>query len=94
MESDLSHAITWVSTSNGGPWKFQFILNEIKSLLYSIQVDFSHILCSGNAMSDALAKQGVDHLTHVVFNLQFFFSLRSVYDETRSKTRTHSMGST
>lgn len=69
VESDLSNAITWVSTSNGGPWKFQFILNEIKSLVYLIQVDFSHILHSGNAMTDAFAKQGVDHPTPVVFNL-------------------------
>lgn len=40
-------------------WRFQFILNEIKSLSYSIPVTFSYVSRSPNFMTDALAKQGV-----------------------------------
>ena len=42
-----------------GPWRFQFILNEIKSLSSSIPVTFSYVSRSANFIVDALAKQVV-----------------------------------
>ena len=58
VESDSHDAISWVN-SKKGPWRFQFILNEIKSLPSSIPVTFSYVSQSTNFMADALAKQGV-----------------------------------
>ena len=58
MESDSLNTISWVN-SKKGPWRFQFILNEIKSLSSSIPVTFSYVSRLANFMADALAKQGV-----------------------------------
>lgn len=69
-----SNAIAWVWASNGGPWKFHFILNEFKAFSSPIQVESSHVLHSSNAMACALVKQGVDRLSpFVAFHLEFFF---------------------
>lgn len=52
---------------------FHFILNEIKSLSPSIQLEFIHILRSADAMADALAKQGVDRISpFVVLHMKLF----------------------
>lgn len=52
--------------SKGGPWKFNFFLDEIKTLSSSTQVEFNNILHSTNAM----AKQRVDCVSpFVILNL-------------------------
>ena len=43
-----------------GPWKFQFIFNEIKTWSSSLNVEYHHVIRSGNGMTDALAKLGVE----------------------------------
>ena len=43
-----------------GPWKMQFLLNEINLLVASLQVSFQHVSRSANEMVDCLAKQEVD----------------------------------
>lgn len=58
---------------------FHFILNQIKFLSSSIQVEFSHIFRSANAMADVLAKQGVDRLSpFIVFNVKFSLFVASI----------------
>ena len=57
-ESDFLNDISWVDYRKG-PWRFQFILNEIKSLSSSISVTFSYVSRLANFMANALAKQGV-----------------------------------
>lgn len=41
------------------PWRFQIYSNEIKSILYWIQVKFQHVRWEANSFVDTLAK-GVD----------------------------------
>lgn len=60
MESDLSHAIAWVSNRMMSPWKFYFHLNEIRDLSSSLNVVLCHEVRSSNSMADVLAKQGHD----------------------------------
>ena len=59
MESDLANAITWMKSFRG-PWKMQFLLNEISSLASGMHILFQHVCRSANGMADCLAKQGVD----------------------------------
>lgn len=54
----------WVS--KGGPKKFNFFLDEIKTLSSLTQVEFNNILRSANAMANALAKQRVDCVSSFV----------------------------
>lgn len=77
MERNSSNALSWVSAPNGGPWKFHFILNEIK-LSSLIEVKFTHILHSANATADTLAKQGEDHISPLLFFFIIFAVLRRV----------------
>lgn len=65
MERNSSNALSWVSAPSGGPWKYHFILNEIKTV-FLIEVKFTHILHSANAMADTLAKQGEDRISPFV----------------------------
>lgn len=51
-----------MGSSREGPWKFQFIFNDIKSLSSSIQLTFIHVSGSANIMADDLAKQGVGRI--------------------------------
>lgn len=44
------------------PWKFQFLLNEIKFLVSRLQVEFCHVVRLDNCMEDSLVKQGVDRV--------------------------------
>lgn len=44
----------------GGPWKFNFCFNEIKILLFSVQVEFHHIRRSTNCMAVTLTIQKVE----------------------------------
>ena len=43
-----------------GPWKMQFLLDEIILLVSGLQVSFQHVSRSANEMADRLAKQEVD----------------------------------
>lgn len=43
IESDSSDAISWVSSSSVGPWRFCFHLVEIKFLSSLSQVAFKHL---------------------------------------------------
>ena len=58
VESDSLNAIYLMSCLEKGPWKFQFLFNEIKTWSSSLNVEFHHVLLSGNGMADALAKLG------------------------------------
>lgn len=49
-----------------GPWKLQYILNEIRSLASSLQIRFNHVLSFANDMADSLAKQRIDRGEHFV----------------------------
>ena len=59
VESDLANAISWVKSLKG-PWKMQFLFNEISSLLSDLQVSFQHVSKYADGMADCLAKHGVD----------------------------------
>ena len=54
VERDSARAISWVESLRG-PWKTQFLLNEIRHLISDTQVTF-HINRSTNGMADSLAK--------------------------------------
>lgn len=69
MESDSSNVIVWISTSSESPWRFHFILKEIKFLFSMIQVKLSRVLHSVNAMKDSLAKQGLERPSPFVVSL-------------------------
>ena len=56
VESDSANAISWVKSLRG-PWKMQFLFNEIGYLLSDMQIAFQHIRRSVNRMADCLAKQ-------------------------------------
>ena len=52
------------------PLRFQFYINEIKSLSSLIQVEFQHVGRLANAFAESLAKQGVEKSSpFVVSNL-------------------------
>lgn len=58
VESDSFNDVSWVSSFAVGPWKLHFILSEIQMLSSSLQVEFRHMLQSGNQMADTLAELG------------------------------------
>ena len=58
MESDSANAISWVKSLRG-PWKMQFLFNEISNLISDLHVTFQYISRFANGMADFLAKQGV-----------------------------------
>ena len=58
VESDLANAISWVKSLRG-PWKMQFLFNEISHLISNLQVTFQHIRRSANGTANCLAKRGV-----------------------------------
>lgn len=60
MESDFYIAISWVDSCVPKPWKLHFYFNEIKCLVFHLQVVFHHEVRPTNVMADCLAKQGVD----------------------------------
>ena len=60
VESYSSNAVSWVSQKSRAPWKFFYILNEIRVLSSSLRVVFKHVVWSANTTVDLLAKQGVD----------------------------------
>eukprot|EP00268_Persea_americana_P056975 TRINITY_DN6784_c0_g1_i2.p2 TRINITY_DN6784_c0_g1~~TRINITY_DN6784_c0_g1_i2.p2 ORF type:complete len:105 (-),score=19.94 TRINITY_DN6784_c0_g1_i2:1073-1387(-) len=60
VESNSLNAISWMSCLEEDLWKFQFLFNEIKTWSSSLNVEFHHVLRSGNGMADALAKLGVE----------------------------------
>lgn len=62
MESDLCNKISWVLKSMSIPWKFQYLLKEIRDLSSSIKIVFKNIIHSPNDLADYLAKQGVDRV--------------------------------
>lgn len=62
MESDSTNAICWVSNLEAEPWKFHFVLNEIKALSSSNVVSFSHVVREANFTADSLAKLGVERI--------------------------------
>lgn len=43
-----------------GPWNFQFLFDEIKSLASSMNVGFRHVYRLAIGMANSLAKLGVD----------------------------------
>lgn len=59
VESDSFNAMPWVKSFRG-PWKIQFLFNEIHHLASLSWVSLEHISISENGMDDSLAKQGVD----------------------------------
>ena len=66
MESDPLNAISWVSSSAKGPWRFQFYFNEISSLKSLIRVKFQHTGREAHSFVVALAKQTVDRVADLV----------------------------
>lgn len=66
VKSDSLNVISWVSSSAVIPWRFQFYLNEIRVLTFSIQVKFQHVRRSANGFADSLAKQGVDRSSNLM----------------------------
>lgn len=44
LESDYLNAVSWVSSSAKGPWRFQFYINEINSLKSFGRVKYQHVL--------------------------------------------------
>ena len=61
-ENDLlmrkNNAIFWMKSFRG-PWKMQFLIIEISSLVSPLRVFFQHVYRFANGMADCLAKQGV-----------------------------------
>ena len=60
VESDSLNAISRMSCLEKGPWKFQFLFNEIKTWSLSLNVELHHVFRSRNGMADILAKLGVE----------------------------------
>lgn len=60
MECDSSNAICRVSSSSEDPWKFHFLLVEIKSLSSLAQVTFKPKKRGINLMADSVANHEVD----------------------------------
>lgn len=58
VESDSLNAISWMSNSAMGPWKFYFLLNKIKFLSSELEVEFRHILRLANGEADMRGKRG------------------------------------
>lgn len=77
VKSDLANAISWVTSRQRDPWKFQLPLNEIKPLVSARWVEFQHINKSTNNVTDSLAKQEV-HLVPSCEPLCFLFCLGKV----------------
>lgn len=76
VKNDSPNAIGWVSTSNGGPWRFHFIVNESKFLSSMIQVEFSDVLRSVNALADSPVKaRGEANFSFGCFHYVIFFQL-------------------
>lgn len=50
VESDSFNMVSWMNHSK--PWKLQFCFNEIKTLVSSLSVEFSHVLRSANVFAD------------------------------------------
>lgn len=59
-ESDIFNVNSWVSHLDEGRWKFQFYLNEIKSLSSSAQVGIKYVGRSANNAPNMLANWRVD----------------------------------
>lgn len=68
VESDTANAICWVFKTDEAPWKFHFLLQEIKAFS-SDEVSFTHVFRKANFMADSLAKQGVDRTTSLLASL-------------------------
>ena len=71
VESDSLNAISWMSCLEKGPWKFQFLFNEIKTWSSSLNIEFHHVLRSGDGMADALAKLGVEREIALLAPLEY-----------------------
>ena len=79
FRSDSANAISWVRTMRG-PWKMQFLFNEICRLVSDMPVMFQHISRSANGMADCLAKQGVDRSCNLsAYILQFVAGTSLLY---------------
>lgn len=68
VKSDLANTISWVNSLRG-PWKIQFLFNEIHHLMSLIRVSFQHISRPANGMADCLAKQGVESSCNLSANV-------------------------
>ena len=75
------HPTEFDSSQDKGPWKFGYILNEIRSLRSPIQVAFHHVFRSANDLTALLAKQWIDRVEPFVgllFEIFFFFWQKSL----------------
>lgn len=66
IECDSSNSICRVSSTSEDPWKFHFLLVEIKSLSSLVQVTFKHEKRGINLMADSVANQEVDREVFLV----------------------------
>lgn len=53
----------WVSLSNLRPWRYQFLLNEIKELSSHLYVVFCLVLGSDNSWADGPSKRGAGRVS-------------------------------
>lgn len=57
LDGDSSNSISWTAYPDIGPWKFRYILNEIRSIAASIKVVSRHVRVA-NEILDSLTKEG------------------------------------
>lgn len=60
LESDSPIAISWIFQKDNIPWKFHYLLNEIRSLSSLFQVVFKHINRPDHFLEDSLDQHGED----------------------------------
>lgn len=69
IERDSANAVKWVMGVKRPLWKLITVLREIKALLISREISFSHVSKSANEVAYFFTKQGVDSAIRGVYHL-------------------------